>query len=59
MRKYMFLIMAIFSVNVFAGVITEKELNSEEILLSIYHKSIIFIKQINMIYSNVRMEIVI
>ena len=26
----MFLIMAIFSVNVFAGVITEKELNSDE-----------------------------
>ena len=36
MRKYMFLIMAIFSVNVFAGVITEKELNSDESFEYIY-----------------------
>lgn len=36
MRKYIFLIMAIFSVNVFAGVITEKELNSDESFEYIY-----------------------
>ena len=52
MRKYMFLMMAIFSVNVFAGVITEKELNSDESSEYIYRVN-------KHDVSNVRMEIVI